>query len=75
MNIFEKNPQLYNQITCRKCRLLIEDCQCKPTPCPFCFDEYFWINEWNNHLSTNHKKIQRKLKKIWAEPSTSYCID
>lgn len=47
--------KFYDQVKCRKCWVLVKDCTCKPTPCPFCDEEFGFIQDWNIHLRNVHK--------------------
>jgi len=62
---FKKNPQLYNQIWCRKCFKLIQDCYCQPIPCPFCEEEILFVQDWNAHLTKKHLEMLEYLHKEW----------
>jgi len=47
--------KFWQQVKCRNCALLIESCQCKPIPCPFCDAEFGFTQDWNIHLNKVHK--------------------
>ncbi len=60
-----RGPQLYNQVWCRKCFKLIQDCRCKPIPCPFCEEEIWFVQDWNAHLDEKHQELLEYLEKEW----------
>lgn len=74
------DKQFYNQVFCKKCNKLIEDCQCKPIPCPFCDDEFGFGQDWNIHLDEVHgvdmieTKINKGIELSQEEKSLVKCL-
>lgn len=50
----------WDVIKCRVCNEFIVDCMCHPIPCPFCNDEYGFLQDWNVHLIKFHDKEIKK---------------
>lgn len=60
-------PLFCDVVHCHKCNKTIRDCWCTPIPCPFCNEEFGFVQDWNIHLQKNHKDQLQSIEDVIGE--------